>query len=78
MQCSLFSETAYRRGSGSDHCIAGRETATEADIENIRRVYGYDRPMLMQHGDWALQGDFGQSHYLRNPGADVICGPNLA
>lgn len=54
--------------------LAG-ESATEADIENIRRVYGYDRPMIVQYGHWlanALTGDFGRSHYLKTEVASVI------
>ena len=54
--------------------LAG-ESATEEDIENIRRVYGYDRPFLVQYADWlgkALTGDFGRSHYLKTEVADVV------
>jgi len=54
--------------------LAG-ESATEADIENIRRVYGYDRPFLFQYADWlgnAITGDFGRSHYLKTEVANVI------
>ena len=54
--------------------LAG-EAATQEDIENIRRVYGYDRPFLVQFVDWlgkAVQGDFGRSHYLKTDVADVI------
>lgn len=51
------------------------ETATQEDIENIRRIYGFDRPILVQYLDWlfnAIQGDFGHSHYLNEPVAGVI------
>ena len=61
--------------SGDPAVALAGETATEADIEQIRRYYGYDRPILVQYVDWlfrALQGDFGQSHYLKKPVADVI------
>ena len=61
--------------SGDPAVALAGETATEEDIEYIRRVYGYDRPILVQYADWlyrALQGDFGQSHYLKSPVADVI------
>ncbi len=54
--------------------LAG-ENATSADIESIRVAYGYDRPIVVQYFDWlgrALQGDFGRSHYLGEPVADVI------
>ncbi len=54
--------------------LAG-ESATQVDIENIARVYGYDRPFLVQYADWlgnALTGDFGRSHYLKTEVAGVI------
>ncbi len=54
--------------------LAG-ESATEEDIENIRRVYGYDRPFLVQYANWlgrAIKGDFGRSHYLKTEVADVV------
>jgi peptide/nickel transport system permease protein len=61
--------------SGDPAVALAGETATEADIENIRRYYGYDRPILVQYADWlyrAVQGDFGQSHYLKKPVSEVI------
>ncbi len=54
--------------------IAG-ESANGEDIEAIRRLYGFDRPMLVQYGDWltsAMRFDFGQSYYFRLPVADLI------
>jgi peptide/nickel transport system permease protein len=54
--------------------LAGPE-ATQADIENIRHFYGYDRPIIMQYFDWvggALTGDLGHSHYLKIEVAEVI------
>lgn len=54
--------------------LAG-ESATEEDIENIRRVYGYDKPIVVQYWNWltrAIQGDFGYSNYLKTDVADVI------
>ncbi len=54
--------------------LAG-ESATEEDIENIRRVYGFDRPFIVQYFSWAgnaLSGDFGRSNYLQQDVATVI------
>ena len=54
--------------------IAG-EGARPADIEAIRKFYGFDRPIALQYVDWlagALRGDFGRSYTLRQPVADVI------
>jgi peptide/nickel transport system permease protein len=61
--------------SGDPAMALAGETASEEDIRNIRRVYGYDQPIIVQYLNWlwnALQGDFGQSHYLKKPVADVI------
>jgi peptide/nickel transport system permease protein len=54
--------------------IAG-EGARAEDIENVRKFYGFDRPIAMQYFDWlwnALQGDLGRSYNLRRPVAEVI------
>lgn len=54
--------------------LAG-ETATAADVENLRRIYGYDRPIIVQYADWlwkAVQGDLGRSHYLKEDVSSVI------
>ena len=54
--------------------IAG-ESANENDIAAIRKLYGFDRPMLVQYWDWlssALLFDFGESYYFRLPVADLI------
>ena len=49
----------------SDPAIAmAGETASDADIEAIRKLYGFDRPILVQYLDWlqrALSGDLGTS-----------------
>ena len=61
--------------SGDPAMALAGETATQADIEHIRRSYGYDRPILAQYLSWvgsALTGDLGHSHYLKSPVADVI------
>lgn len=61
--------------SGDPAIALAGEAATEADIANIRRVYGYDRPIIVQYFNWlfhALQGDFGQSHYLKTDVASVV------
>ncbi len=61
--------------SGDPAMALAGETATEEDIQNIRRVYGYDQPIIVQYLNWlwsAIQGDFGQSHYLKMPVSEVI------
>ncbi len=61
--------------SGDPAMALAGETATQADIENIRRVYGYDQPIIIQYIDWlvaAVQGDLGRSHYLKTDVSEVI------
>jgi len=51
------------------------ESASQEDIEHIRHVYGFDRPITVQYLDWlvkALHGNFGRSHYLNEDAATVI------
>jgi len=54
--------------------LAG-EQATDVDIEAIRTLYGFDRPMIVQYWEWlsaALRGDFGESYYFKLPVADLV------
>ena len=54
--------------------MAGVE-ASDADIENIRRLYGFDRPLPLQYAAWigkALTGDFGQSYFFKVPVSTVL------
>ena len=54
--------------------IAG-EGARPEDVENVRRYYGFDRPLAVQYLDWlknAAMGDFGRSFNLRQPVAEII------
>lgn len=54
--------------------LAG-ETASGEDIEALRVLYGFDRPMLVQYGEWlwsAVRGDFGESYYFKLPVASLI------
>ena len=61
--------------SGDPAAALAGETASGEDIEAVRRLYGFDRPMLVQYGEWllqALQGDFGESYYFKLPVASLI------
>lgn len=54
--------------------IAG-ESATDADINAVRKFYRFDDPIYAQYGAWmanALRGDFGRSYYLRAPVGELI------
>jgi len=55
----------------------GGEQASEEDIQAIRELYGFDRPIYVQYFDWlgrALQGDFGESYHYKQRVADMIEG----
>ena len=50
-------------------------SGTDADIANVRRVYGFDRPIVVQYVDWlwrALQGDLGTSFFFKLPVQDLL------
>ncbi len=47
--------------------LAG-EGARQADIDLIRKTYGFDRPLVVQYGEWLWQivrGDLGMSVYFK-------------
>lgn len=56
--------------------IAG-ETASEEDIEAIRKLYGFDKPVYKQYLLWAgraVAGDFGESYHYKAPVSEMIAG----
>jgi peptide/nickel transport system permease protein len=61
--------------SGDPAAAIGGEAATDADIANIRVIYGFDRPIHIQYLTWigkALHGDFGMSYYFRVPVSQIM------
>jgi ABC-type dipeptide/oligopeptide/nickel transport system permease component len=54
--------------------IAG-EGARAADIEMVRKTYGFDRPLPVQYADWLaklLRGDLGMSVYFKTEVAPLV------
>jgi peptide/nickel transport system permease protein len=50
-------------------------SATAADVEQVRKSYGLDRPIVVQYADWiarAVRGDFGESYFLKVPVGEII------
>jgi len=50
-------------------------SATAADVEQVRKAYGLDRPIVVQYVEWigkALHGDLGESFFLKVPVAELI------
>ena len=65
------------RASGDIAIGLAGEGARAEDIENIRRIYRLDRPLLVQYVDWLLkmlQGDFGQSLYFKTDVLGLVLG----
>jgi peptide/nickel transport system permease protein len=63
------------RMSGDPAIALAGETASAAEIEYIRKHYGFDRPLIIQYLDWGhlvLKGDFGESPYFNQPVTTVI------
>ncbi len=50
-------------------------SASAADVAQVRKAYGLDRPMAIQYLDWAgraIRGDFGESFFLKQPVFPII------
>src|SRR5438270_739794 len=50
-------------------------SATAADVEQVRKAYGLDRPIPLQYLEWigkAVRGNFGESFFLKVPVAELI------
>lgn len=63
------------RLSGDPAVAMAGEASSQADVENIRRQYGFDRPLIIQYFDWlghAVRGDFGTSNYFRLPVSELV------
>ncbi len=63
------------RASGDVAIALAGEGARAEDIENIRRIYGLDRPLIVQYLDWLvklLRGDFGQSLYFKTDVLGIV------
>ncbi len=71
---SLITFSLLRLSGDPAAALAG-ESATQEDIEYVRKQYGLDRSLPVQYLDWAgkaLQGDLGVSIYLKQPVVEVI------
>jgi len=71
---SMISFSLLYISSDPASAMAG-ETASDADIEAIRQLYGFDRPIVVQYLDWlkkAISGDLGKSYYFRTDVSHLI------
>ena len=61
--------------SGDPAAAIAGETASASDIEAVRHYYGFDRPWVVQYGEWmfnAIRGDFGESYYFKLPVSQLV------
>jgi len=66
---------ALLRLSGDPALALAGEGAGAADIEQVRRTHGLDRPLPVQYGRWlarSLSGDLGESLYFKQPVSSLL------
>src|SRR3712207_6075374 len=71
---SVISFCLLRLSGDLAQSLAGA-AATAADVEQVRRAYGLDRPLPVQYLDWAwkaLGGDFGTSFFVKEPVSSLL------
>lgn len=71
------------RVSGDLAASMAGEDASAAEVERLRREFGFDRPLIVQYGEWlgrALTGDLGKSLFYPQGVASLILDrlPNTA
>jgi peptide/nickel transport system permease protein len=63
------------RATGDPAVAMAGEGATAADVDYVRKQYGFDRPLPAQFLTWsvnALRGDLGVSKFLQQPVSEII------
>jgi len=66
---------ALLRLSGDPAIAIAGEGARQADIDLVRKTYGFDRPLAVQYVDWVaklLRGELGTSIYFKTEVAPLI------
>lgn len=61
--------------SGDPAVALAGEGARQADIDMVRKAYGFDRPVAVQYADWLwqiLNGNFGTSVYFKTAAGPLI------
>jgi peptide/nickel transport system permease protein len=61
--------------SGDPAVAMAGERASDTEIAEIRKLYGFDRPLPVQYLNWAgrfLRGEFGHSTYLKEDVGPVL------
>ncbi len=63
------------RLSGDPALAIAGEGASQADIEQVRKTYGFDQPLPVQYGSWlwkTVRGDLGDSIYFKTAAGPLI------
>lgn len=71
---SLIAFLLLRLSGDPAIAIAG-EGARQADIDMVRKTYGFDRPLALQYAEWVgklLRGDLGMSIYFKTEVGPLI------
>ena len=61
--------------AGDPAVVLAGQAGRAQDVELIRHVYGFDRPLIVQFTSWlgkSVRGDFGTSLYFNLPVASII------
>jgi len=61
--------------SGDPAAAIAGESATDEDINFVRKIYGFDRPVAIQYLDWVgkvFRGNFGKSYYFNLPVSEIL------
>ena len=72
---SMVSFLILHIGPGDPALLLAGESPTEESIAEIRKLYGFDRPIIEQYASWVwqlAQGDLGLSLQSREPVMDLI------
>lgn len=75
---SAISFSLLRLSGDPAAAIAGA-SATDKQVEFVRKTYGFDRPIIVQYLDWlgkAVRFDFGISYYFKLPVGQIL-GPRM-
>ena len=77
---SLLTFTAFSIIPGDAALSKLGVDASPTAVENLRKEYGLDKPVIVRYGDWladALHGDFGQSFKYSNKSVSELMASRL-
>jgi peptide/nickel transport system permease protein len=75
MSFVIYSLIGLMPGDPVDAMVASNPGITPEVVENLRRIYGLDQPLMLRYWHWlmaALRGDFGFSRVHSQPVLDVL------